>query len=170
MSNSNALRKRTALIAAAGLLIAAWTPQSRAGRDAAVDYPRGYRSWTHVKSALIGPTSPTYARYGGIHHIYANEKAMEGYRSGQFPDGAVIVFDLLETKESAGITAEGPRKFIDVMAKDAKRYSTSGGWEYEEFKGDSESERSLNEQSKTACYQCHDRQRNRDFVFSTFRR
>ena len=34
--------------------------------------------------------------FGGIHHIYANDKAIEGYRNELFPDGAVIIFDLLE--------------------------------------------------------------------------
>jgi hypothetical protein len=141
-----------------------------AGTDDTVAYPLGYRSWAHVKSALIGPQSPIYASYGGIHHIYANEKAMEGYRRGSFPDGSVIVFDLLETRENAGVTAEGPRKFIDVMAKDSKRFAESGGWGYEEFKGDSETERTLSAQAKAACNKCHMQQKNRDFVFSAFRK
>lgn len=85
------MTKRTTCIvlAAVGLLTSA--SQLRGERNDAVAYPLDYRSWTHVKSALIGPQSPFYERYGGIHHIYANEKAMTGYRSGEFQDGSVIV-------------------------------------------------------------------------------
>ena len=33
------------------------------------------------------------APHGLIHHIYANEKALEGYRTGHFPEGAVLIAD-----------------------------------------------------------------------------
>src|ERR1051325_439035 len=95
--------------------------------DDTVPYPQGFRQWPHVKSALVGPQSPSYERYGGLHHLYANEKAMEGYRSGQFQNGSAIVFDLLETQESRGVTAEGKRRFIDVMVKDSRRFGETGG-------------------------------------------
>jgi len=150
--------------------ILTWGSQLRAEPDDGIAYPLGYRAWTHVKSALIGPQSPIFASYGGIHHIYANEKAMEGYRTGRFQDGSVIVFDLLETRESAGVTAEGPRRFIDVMAKDSKRYVDTGGWGYEEFKGDSQTERALTAEARAACNKCHMQQKNRDCVFSAFRK
>ncbi|MBS1830079.1 MAG: cytochrome P460 family protein, partial [Acidobacteria bacterium] len=59
---------------------------------AAVPYPDGYRAWRHVKSMVIEPGHALHASFGGIHHLYANDKAMKGYESGHFPDGAVIVF------------------------------------------------------------------------------
>src|SRR5260370_19359 len=86
---------------------------------------------------------------------YANEMAMEGYRSGRFPDGSVIVFDVLETLEKAGVTSEGPRRLIDVMTRDGQRYGDTGGWGFEEFKGDSQTDRVLTAEGKTACYTCH---------------
>ncbi len=135
-----------------------------------IAYPLNYRQWVHVKSALIGPQNPIYERYGGIHHIYANEKAMTGYRTGQFPDGSVIVFDLLETSASAGVTTEGQRRFIDVMEKDSKRFAQTGGWGFEEFRGDSQTDRVLTAEARTACYNCHARQKNQDSVISNFRK
>src|SRR5262249_22422473 len=69
-----------------------------------IPYPAGYRQWAHVKTMLVGPRSPFFSSAGGIHHIYANEKSMEGYTTGRFPDGAVLIFDLLETKEKDGTT------------------------------------------------------------------
>ena len=103
-------------------------------------------------------------------YIYANEKAMEGYRTGQFPEGSVIVFDLLETRENAGTTVEGPRKFIDLMTKESKRYPETGGWGFEEFVGDSQTDRALTSEAKVACYSCHTKRKSNDFVFSTFRK
>ena len=140
-----------------------------AGPARLVDYPQDYRKWVHVKSGLIGPQSPAYARYGGLHHIYANQHAMEGYSSGRFPDGSVIVFDLLETRDNSGATVEGARRFIDVMTKDAGQYPETGGWGFEEFKGDSSSERALSLEGRTACYSCHTAVKGHDFVFSAFR-
>ena len=67
----------------------------QAANPASVAYPQNYRQWQHVKSMQILPGHPLYEAFGGLHHLYANAKAMSGYRSGKFPDGAVIVFDLL---------------------------------------------------------------------------
>src|SRR4051812_5848315 len=80
-------------------------------------FPKEFRKWAHVKSVLVGPQSAAFATEAGIHHIYANEKALEGYETGKFPDGSAIVYDLLETKETAGNTIEGPTRRIDVMVK-----------------------------------------------------
>ncbi len=68
--------------------------------DSQVPYPAGYRNWHHVKSMVIEEGHPLFGAFGGIHHLYANPKAIEGYKSGKFPDGAVIVFDLLEAKSA----------------------------------------------------------------------
>lgn len=133
-----------------------------------VPYPEGYRRWTHVKSVLIGKDNPTYKKHMGIHHIYANPKAMEGFEKGSFPDGSVIVYDLLEAPENNGITSEGPRRFIDVMHKDSKKFAKTSGWGFEEFNGSSQTERLLTEETATACSACHASQK--DHVFSNFRR
>ena len=55
------------------------TPQSNE-----VAYPEGYRDWTHVKTMIVEPGHPLYDPFGGIHHIYANEKALEGYKNENF--------------------------------------------------------------------------------------
>src|ERR1044071_6835119 len=99
-----------------------------------VPYPEGYRNWVHIKTALIGPESPAFIINGGYHHIYANPKAMEGYRTGIFPEGSIIVFDVLTNGENNGITEEDSRAHIDVMIKDSLKFPETGGWGYEEFK------------------------------------
>jgi hypothetical protein len=163
-------RRRGIFIALAVACAVTWSLSSWAQSDDAVPYPAGYRHWTHVRTALIGPQSPAFESFGGLHHIYANEKAMEGYRAGRFPDGSALVFELLETRENEGVTTEGQRKRVGVMVKDSKRYAGTGGWGYESFHGDSQTERRLNAQSRIACYKCHESQKDRDYVFSEFRK
>jgi uncharacterized SAM-binding protein YcdF (DUF218 family) len=167
---SSARRRRVIILALAATWIVTWSLSSWAWSDDAIPYPSGYRQWAHVKSALIGPQSPFFESFGGIHHIYANEKAMQGYRSGRFPDGSVIVFDLLEARESAGVTTEGPRLRIGLMVKSSKRYAETGGWGYEGFRGDSQTDRSLTTEGRKGCYNCHAQRKDNDFVFSAFRK
>ena len=136
-------------------------------KDEAVPYPEGFRKWTHIKTGLIGPDNPAFQTTGGFHHIYANEKAMGGYTSGYFPDGSVLVFDVLEAVESNANVTEGKRRHIDVMVKDSVRFKSTGGWGYEEFKGNSKTERVLTETVRTQCFTCHTKQK--DYIFSDLR-
>lgn len=151
----------TALAAAAPALAADPAP---------VAYPEGYRQWTHVKSMAINQGHPLFEAFGGIHHLYANKKAMEGYRKGKFSDGSIIVFDLLEAKSTDNAVQEGVRKVVGVMHKDAEKWKATGGWGYEGFKGDSKTERAVGENAASACHQCHTSQKDRDYVFSVYRK
>lgn len=134
--------------------------------EAVVPFPDGYRKWVHVKSTYIGPQSPAFASNGGIHHFYANEKALEGYRSGAFPDGSVLVDDLLEAKETAGVTSDGPRRRVAIMLKESLRYRETGGWAFEVFRGEGR-DAALDTTAKAACFACH--KNGHDAVFSEFR-
>jgi hypothetical protein len=133
-----------------------------------VPYPEGYRRWTHIKTGLVTADNPNFKTNGGYHHIYGNDQAMEGYQSGKFPDGSIIVFDLLDIKVQNGNIQEGDRKHLDVMVKNSAKYPDTGGWGYEEFSGDSQTERSLTTAAKTQCFTCH--AKKDDFVFSEFRK
>ena len=141
------------------------------GTDSApVPYPQGYRQWTHVKSMTINEGHALFQTFGGIHHLYANRQAEQGYRTGKFPDGSVIVFDLLEAKSADNSVQEGARKVLGVMHKDAGKYKDTGGWGFEGFKGDSKTERAVGTNAASACFQCHTARKDHDFVFSAFRK
>ncbi len=58
----------------------------------------------------MGPENKNFATNGGFHHYYANEKAMEGFRTGHFPDGSVVVDERLEARQEAGATLKGRGK------------------------------------------------------------
>lgn len=137
--------------------------------DAAV-FPKEFRKWAHVKSVLVGSQSAAFATEGGIHHIYANEKALEGYDTGKFPEGSVIVYDLLETKEIAGNTIEGPTRRVDVMVKQSELYRTTGGWKFMSFPGGNPTEGKLTAERQATCSACHANRKDHDFVLSEFRK
>lgn len=138
--------------------------------DGTASFPKEFRRWAQVKSVLVGPQSAAYATEGGIHHIYANEKALEGYDSGKFPDGSVIVYDLLETKEVAGNTIEGPTRRVDVMVKQSERFASTGGWEFMSFSGNDQINGKLTAMRQATCAGCHANRKDQDSVFSEFRK
>jgi hypothetical protein len=160
--------KRLATINA--LLLATAAAAVHAADPAPVPYPSGYRDWTHVKSMVINPGHPLYEAFGGIHHVYANKTALAGYKSGKFADGSVIVFDLLAVDTADNAVQEGPRKVVGVMHKDAKRWAATGGWGFEAFKGDSTTERAVGANARSACFECHTQRKDKDFVFSAYRK
>jgi hypothetical protein len=134
-----------------------------------VPYPAGYRQWTHVKSMVVLPASPAFATGGGMHHVYGNAAAMAGFSTGHFPDGSILVFDLLKAAENSGVIAAGERERLDVMVKDARRYAATGGWGFERFLGD-DTIPSLTEEHRGLCVACHNQRSDHDRVFSTYAR
>jgi len=138
-----------------------------ASAEPPIAYPHGYRQWLHVKTVQIKLGHPLYSTFGGIHHVYANKKAMEGLKRGKFPNGSTLVLDLLEPRDDAFATSEGPRKLVAVMHKDSKQYAATGGWGYEAFRGDSRKERLVSRQAAQACFNCHAERKSKDYVFST---
>jgi hypothetical protein len=80
-----AKRRKGILLALIAMCVMTLSVSFRAKSNDEVPYPMGYRMWTHVRTVLIGPQSPAFESFGGLHHIYANDKAMEGYRAGRFP-------------------------------------------------------------------------------------
>jgi hypothetical protein len=136
-----------------------------------IPFPSGYRDWTHVKSGLIdAPAHPAFARYGGIHHIYANPKAMIGYRTGNFPDGAILVYDLHTLVPLPdGSIDQGERRHLDVMVKDSDRFAATHGWGYEEFMANAPQVPALTPEARAGCAACHAARRAHGDVFSEYR-
>ena len=163
MKRSTTIISLTAAAVLGTIAVLAATP------PAAVAYPANYREWAHVKSMVIEPGHPLHGTFGGIHHLYGNEAALKGYRDGKFPDGAVIVFDLLEAVSADHTVTEGKRKVVGVMERDSKRFAATGGWGFEGFAGDSQTQRVVGSDAATACFACHQAKRDSGYVFSAWR-
>ena len=153
----------TALV---GAILSAAQPQ------APVPYPDGFRGWQHVKSSVVGPEHASFANRGGFHHFYANAAAIEGYRTGTFPNGSVLVDEGVVAKPGEdrlkGILLEGDRRSVDVMVKDDRLYKDTGGWGFEHFDGTGRAG-TLSSDAKGKCFACHGMQTSRDSVFGRIR-
>ncbi len=160
--------KRTQKIAIALTLVAGVAVAAVSAADTAVPYPKGYRDWHHVKSMVILPSHSLADPFAGVHHVYANDKARAGLRSGQYADGAVLVCDLLDGGVKDNAIAEGARKLVGVMHRDAKRFAATGGWGFEGFAGDSREKRLVGDGGQS-CFACHQTQKDQGFVYSASR-
>lgn len=139
---------------------------AHAQESSAVPYPSEYRTWVMVKSYVITTESKLFRERGGFHHYYANDKALEGYRTGKFPDGSVIVDEGVSADDDGGVTVEAKLRSVEVMHK-APRFQTTDGWGYERFEGDSTA--GTGGKTQAACFACHTGAKQRDYVFSTSR-
>lgn len=134
-----------------------------------VGYPDGYRQWTHVKTMEIRRGHPLYEKFGGVHHVYANLPAFGALKANRrnFPDGAVLVLDLLAVETKGHAVSEGKRKFLGVMKKNHRLFADTGGWGFEAFDGDSGNRLVID--AETQCFKCHAQQDHDGFVFSRYR-
>jgi hypothetical protein len=133
-----------------------------------IPFPNDFRKWMHVKTAIITSSHPAASVEGGLHHIYANSNAAQGYASGRFPEGSIIVYELLEAREKDGVIYEGPRRRVDVMVKDSAAFRATGGWGFARFR-ESEVQSELTDQARLDCFECHRRAAEHDSVFSRIR-
>ena len=147
----------------AWIAIAAGVTAAAAAPLAEVPWPQGYRTWAHVKSAYVGPGHPAAPKYEGLHNIYANDLAMQGYRSGRFPVGAVIAYDQLAATVAPAAIEPARRKFVDVMRKGPD------GWVFGEYSADGKTRLVTAAQGVKQCAECHARPGTQDGVFSRYK-
>jgi hypothetical protein len=157
------------LFVAAAVAAAVAAFGSALAADQKIAYPAGFRTWDHVKSMVINKGHPLYDAVGGMHHVYGNPKAIQGYKAGsKFADGAVIVFDLFEAVDKDNAVSEGARKAVVVMARDGKKFAATGGWGYEVF--DAKTRKgTLDAKAQADCHACHTQVKDSGFVFSKLR-
>jgi hypothetical protein len=101
----------------------------------------------------------------GMHHVFANQKAIDGYSSGDFADGSVIVYELRQVQQKDGVIFEGERRRVDAMIKDSRLYANTGGWRFERFLGNDQAQDAIRN-SGNACFECHSKVKAHGFVFT----
>jgi len=134
-----------------------------------VSYPEDYRTWTHLKSMVINDAHSLSDPFEGMHHIYANKKAVDGLKKNSYKNGATFVFDLLGAERSKEATTEGKRKFIGVMKYDSSKYKKTAHWGFEAFAGDSKDKRVVKD-AGVSCFKCHVGVEKQSYVFSQYRK
>jgi Cytochrome P460 len=130
-----------------------------------VQYPDGFRRWVHVGTGVILPGGALPESEQGMHHIFANPKAADGYASGEFADGSIIVYELREAQQKSGFIFEGDRRRVDVMIKDSSLYKNTGGWRFERFWANDETKDAVQD-AGASCYACHTNAKTHGLVFS----
>ena len=110
-----------------------------------------------------------------------NEIAMKAFREGRlpFPDGAIIAalhWNELASDENNKVLATGfpgadLQSFVvasavnvQFMVKDSKKYATTGGWGFADFKNGKPGDEALHK----TCFPCHQPAKDRDYVFTRF--
>jgi len=124
--------------------------------------PKGYTGWKKSERKLVNDKNTLFF---GIHYIYADTKALQGYKAGnKFPEGSTIVVDYFNIKE--GSAADGARNMVVMMRKD-KRKKETGGWLFAGYGADGKPS-SLDPVG--TCFGCHQKDAGqRDFVISTIK-
>ena len=147
-------------------VVFSWAPGEPT--EALVEFPEDYWTWTRVKSMVIQEGHENYEAFGGFHHVYGNDRAIESFqRGGPFQDRSVLVFELFETVSEDNALTEGPRLVVGVMEKDIDRFRDTEGWGFEDFVGADRVRAVTN--ARAQCLSCHASQAASDFVYSTLR-
>jgi hypothetical protein len=148
------------------LILAGCTAATAAlAADGGIAFPDGYRTWYHHHSTV---NLEGHAPEGniGIQHVYANDLAVQGLKSGQFRDGAVFVVDRFKHASGDNHTIQqAERKVVAVMLRDQARYRETGGWGFEAFKGGDPAARVVKDGGK-ACFSCHIPHADNNFLFT----
>lgn len=128
----------------------------------------GYEGWQYVG---VSQTED------GIKQMAGNPAMIQGYKAGgkSFPDGAKMVkieWALRKNPESPYFVNEpGELKSLSFMEKDSKRFSSSGGWGYAQFKADAKTGALSPSVSGSACgFACHTAVKAKDYVFTPYPR
>jgi Cytochrome P460 len=140
-----------------------------------VTIPDGYRDWK-----VIAVNHLFFAGKGDqLRAQLGNDIAIKAFKQGTlpFPDGAIIA-----AIHWTQVTSEDNNKVLDVpfpgtqsfviesrvnvqfMVKDSKKYATTGGWGFADFKDGRPGDKALHE----TCFPCHMPAKDRDYVFTRY--
>lgn len=122
--------------------------------------PKGYSSWKKSERKVVTDKNSLFY---GIHYIYADKKALNGYKAdNKFSEGSRIVVEFFNIKENPAV--DGPKNMVVMMQKD-KRQKATGGWLFTSFGADG---KPSGLDPVSTCFGCHQKDASqREFVIST---
>ena len=142
--------------------------------------PEGYRRWVFLGANYgmgyaPGDTLTAQSqKNAAFHNVYAQPEAFDYFtKTGQYPDGAMLVMEVVNPGTHASINKQGvfqaDLRGIEVGVKDSKRFGAEK-WAYFNFIG-SAPDKPLKEAKafpKDACWSCHNLHGAADNTFSQF--
>jgi len=160
---------------AASMAFASGEPDGAAVPIYGITIPAGYRDWKliAVDQLLVpGKTDQLRAQLG-------NDIAIKAFkeRTLPFPDGAMIAaihWSRVPSQGNNEVLAgpfPGAQSFlvgspvnVQFMVKDSKKYASTGGWGFADFKNGKPGDKALME----TCFACHAPAKATDFVFTHY--
>ena len=154
-------------------LIAGFLPLAGADQDASpifgITIPPGYREWT------VTSVAHEAGSLNDLRAILGNDLAAKAYRDGQlpFPDGSIVArlaWQYVPSAENNKVFGReqsfvaGPPTNLQFMVKDSKKYASTGGWGYAQFKGGKPDPAAKLE----TCFPCHVPVKDRDYLFTRY--
>jgi hypothetical protein len=134
-----------------------------------VKLPSDYRDWRLISVAH------EEGNLNDLRAILGNDAAIKAYREKKlpFPDGTIIArlaWSYVASEENNKVFGRsqsfvaGSATNVQFMVKDSRKYATTGGWGFAQFKdGKPDPAAAL----KT-CFPCHEPVKDRDFVFTRY--
>jgi hypothetical protein len=131
--------------------------------------PLGYRDWKLISVAH------EEGNLNDLRALLGNDVAIKAYREGKrpFPDGTIIArlaWSYVPSEENNKVFGRaqsfvpGPATNVQFMVKDSKKYATTGGWGFAQFKDGKPADEAL----LNTCFPCHEPIKDRDFVFTHY--
>jgi len=162
-----------AVAALAGVVVCMAHASGQADGEAApifgIRIPPGYRDWRLISVAHEAGSLNDFRA------ILGNDAAINAYREGKlpFPDGTIIArlaWSYVPSEENNKVFGQaqsfvaGPPINLQLMVKDSRKYATTGGWGFAQFKDGKPADEAV---LKT-CFPCHEPAKARDFVFTRY--
>lgn len=139
---------------------------------AEIKLPAKYREWKLISVAHEA------GDLNDIRAVLGNNAAFEAYRNGEvkFPDGAMIArlaYGYTPSVQNNKVFGRdqsfvaGPPTNIQIMIKDSKKFSATGGWGYAQFSGP-KARNSVDPVAANKCFACHTAVKDHDFTFTRY--
>jgi hypothetical protein len=134
-----------------------------------IKIPTGYRDWKLISVAH------EEGNLNDLRAILGNDVAVKAFREGQlpFPDGTIIArlaWSYVPSEENnkafgrAQSFVAGTPTNLQLMVKDSKKYATTGGWGFAQFKDGRPADETLHK----TCFPCHQPFKAGDLVFTHY--
>jgi hypothetical protein len=134
-----------------------------------IKIPPGYRDWAVISVAHEAGNN------NDLRAVLGNDVAIKAYREGKlpFPDGAIIArlawsYVPSEVNDKVFGRAQsfvaGPPVNLQLSVKDSRKYASTGGWGYAQFKEGKPASEAVHE----TCSPCHQPAKALDFVYTHY--
>jgi hypothetical protein len=134
-----------------------------------IKIPPGYRDWRLISVAHEA------GNLNDFRAILGNDIAIAAYRQQKlpFPDGTIIVrlaWSYVPSEENNKVFGRdqsfvaGSPINVQLMVKDSRKYATTGGWGFAQFKDGKPADEALHK----TCFPCHQPAKAQDLVFTHY--